>query len=263
MTKSQNRTRTGTIVALDIGTSKVCCLIARVERPPVENGNRVIVQPRIIGSGLQVSAGLKNGVIIDVEVAETAIRKAVHAAEQMAGDRIMSVTVNLNGGKPLSKTIGVDVDIGGLQIDDADLQRVFQRTVSLNANGNGNSHAQLDSNNRPGRELIHSIPAGYAVDGNNGIRDPRGMFGERLSVNMHMITAANGVIQTLRSVIEETHLEIEDFVIAPYASGLSTLVEDETDLGVTVIDMGAGTTSIAVFSDGDAVFTDIVWIQHH
>jgi cell division protein FtsA len=258
VTKSQNRTRTGTIVALDIGTSKVCCLIARVERPPVENGNRVIVQPRIIGCGLQVSAGLKNGVIIDVEVAETAIRNAVHAAEQMAGDRIMSVTVNLNGGKPLSKTIGVDVDIGGLQIDDADLQRVFQRTVSLNANGNGNSHAQLDSNNSPGRELIHSIPAGYAVDGNNGIRDPRGMFGERLSVNMHMITAANGVIRTLRSVIEETHLEIEDFVIAPYASGLSTLVEDETDLGVTVIDMGAGTTSIAVFSDGDAVFTDIV-----
>ena len=266
MTKSLNRARTGTIVALDIGTSKVCCLIARVERPPVENGTKVIVQPRIIGSGLQVSAGLKNGVIIDVEVAETAIRKAVFAAEQMAGDNIRTtVTVNLNGGRPLSKTIGVDVDIGGLQIDDADLQRVFQRTVSLNANGNGNGQAHSHSNtlkekvdNSPGRELIHSIPVGYAVDGNNGIRDPRGMFGERLSVNMHMITAANGVVRTLRSVIEESHLEVDDFVIAPYASGLSTLVEDETDLGVTVIDMGAGTTSIAVFSDGDAVFTDIV-----
>ncbi|MAQ56146.1 MAG: cell division protein FtsA [Rhodospirillales bacterium] len=262
MTKSQNRARTGTIVALDIGTSKVCCLIARVERPPVENGTRIIVQPRIIGSGLQVSAGLKNGVIIDVEVAETAIRKAVSAAEQMAGDHIRSVTVNLNGGKPLSKTIGVDVDIGGLKIDDSDLQRVFQRTVSLNTNGNGNgqthSHSSTQAVKGPGRELIHSIPVGYAVDGNNGIRDPRGMFGERLSVNMHMITAANGVIKTLRSVIEETHLEIDDFVIAPYASGLSTLVEDETDLGVTVIDMGAGTTSIAVFSDGDTVFTDII-----
>tara|TARA_B100000530_G_scaffold335312_1_gene287099 strand:+ start:2115 stop:3452 length:1338 start_codon:yes stop_codon:yes gene_type:complete len=262
VTKSQNRARTGTIVALDIGTSKVCCLIARVERPPVENGTRIIVQPRIIGSGLQVSAGLKNGVIIDVEVAETAIRKAVSAAEQMAGDHIRSVTVNLNGGKPLSKTIGVDVDIGGLKIDDSDLQRVFQRTVSLNTNGNGNgqtnSHSSTQAVKDPGRELIHSIPVGYAVDGNNGIRDPRGMFGERLSVNMHMITAANGVIKTLRSVIEETHLEIDDFVIAPYASGLSTLVEDETDLGVTVIDMGAGTTSIAVFSDGDTVFTDII-----
>ena len=267
MTKRLNRPRTGTIVALDIGTSKVCCLIARVDRPAMENGGTGIGQPRIVGSGLQVSAGLKNGVIVDVDIAETAIRKAVFAAEQMAGDNIRSVTVNLNGGKPASQTVGVDVDIGGLQIDDADLQRVFQRTLSIGINGNGhangnsgghsNGHRERNGN-RSDRELIHSIPVAYAVDGNRGIRDPRGMFGERLSVNMHLVTAANGVIRTLRNVVDRCHLEIDDFVIAPYASGLSTLVEDETDLGVTVIDMGAGTTSIAVFSDGDAVFTDIV-----
>lgn len=267
MTKRLNRPRTGTIVALDIGTSKVCCLIARVDRPAIENGSNVVAQPRIVGSGLQVSAGLKNGVIIDVDVAETAIRKAVFAAEQMAGDNIRSVTVNLSGGKPTSRTIGVDVDIGGLQIDDGDLQRVFQQTLSMDVNGsaNGNGAANGHSNghrerngNRSERELIHSIPVAYTVDGNRGIRDPRGMFGDCLSVNMHMITAANGVIRTLRNVIDQCHLEIDDFVLSPYASGLSTLVEDETDLGVTVIDMGAGTTNIAVFSDGDAVFTDIV-----
>ena len=112
MTKRLNRPRTGTIVALDIGTSKVCCLIARVDRPAIENGSNVVAQPRIVGSGLQVSAGLKNGVIVDVDVAETAIRKAVFAAEQMAGDNIRSVTVNLSGGKPTSRTIGIDVDIG-------------------------------------------------------------------------------------------------------------------------------------------------------
>ncbi|MCZ6840199.1 MAG: cell division protein FtsA [Alphaproteobacteria bacterium] len=267
MTKRLSKLRTGTIVALDIGTSKVCCLIARVDRPAIENGGNVVAQPRIVGTGLQVSAGLKNGVIVDVDVAETAIRKAVFAAEQMAGDNIRSVTVNLNGGHPASRTVGVDVDIGGLQIDDADLQRVFQQTLAIGTIGNGgdNGHAGGHTNGhreRNGhhskRELIHSIPVAYTVDGNRGIRDPRGMFGDRLSVNMHLVTAANGVIRTLRNVVEQCHLQIDDFIIAPYASGLSTLVEDETDLGVTVIDMGAGTTSIAVFSDGDAVYTDIV-----
>ncbi len=143
MTKRLSKLRTGTIVALDIGTSKVCCLIARVDRPAIENGGNVVAQPRIVGTGLQVSAGLKNGVIVDVDVAETAIRKAVFAAEQMAGDTIRSVTVNLTGGHPASRTVGVDVDIGGLQIDDADLQRVFQQTLAISTNGNGgdNGHA--------------------------------------------------------------------------------------------------------------------------
>lgn len=84
------------------------------------------------------------------------------------------------------------------------------------------------------------------------------MYGEQLSVSMHLITALNGVVRTLQNVVEQCHLEIDDFVIGPYASGLSTLVQDETDLGVTVIDMGAGTTSIAVFTDGEMVFTDII-----
>lgn len=275
MTKRLTKPRTGTIVALDIGTSKVCCLIARVDRPALESSGNGLAQPRIVGTGLQVSAGLKNGVIVDVEVAETAIRKAVFAAEQMAGDTIRSVTVNLNGGQPVSKTVGVDIDIGGTQIDDADLHRAFQQTLAMGANGTGggngasngasNGHTNGHTNGHGGqnghrveRELIHSIPVAYTVDGNRGIRDPRGIFGDHLSVNMHMVSAGSGVIRTLRNVVDRCHLQIDDFVIAPYASGLSTLVEDETDLGVTVIDMGAGTTSIAVYSDGDAVFTDIV-----
>jgi cell division protein FtsA len=267
VTKRLTKPRTGTIVALDIGTSKVCCLIARVDRPAIESSGNVVAQPRIVGTGLQVSAGLKNGVIVDVDVAETAIRKAVFAAEQMAGDTIRSVTVNLNGGHPVSKTVGVDVNIGGTQIDDADLHRAFQQTLAVGAtgisggNGTSNGHANghgAHNGNRVERELIHSIPVAYTVDGNRGIRDPRGIFGEHLSVNMHQVSAGSGVIRTLRNVVDRCHLEIDDFVIAPYASGLSTLVEDETDLGVTVIDMGAGTTSIAVYSDGDAVYTNIV-----
>ena len=263
MTKSSNRPRTGTFVALDVGTSKVCCLIAQVDRPAVENGSNINVQPRVVGSGLQLNAGLKNGVIVDMDVAETAIRKAVFSAEQMAGDNIQSVTVNINGGKPLSSTIGIDVEIGGLQIDDADLQQAFQKSLSLGENGvtPNNNHSTVNrekNNQRSDRQLIHSIPIAYKIDGNRGIRDPRGMYGERLSVSMHLITALNGVIRTLQNVVEQCHLEVDDFVIGPYASGLSTLVQDETDLGVTVIDMGAGTTSIAVFTDGEMVFSDII-----
>ena len=263
MTKSSNRPRTGTFVALDVGTSKVCCLIAQVDRPAVENGSNINVQPRVVGSGLELNAGLKNGVIVDMDVAETAIRKAVFSAEQMAGDNIQSVTVNINGGKPLSSTIGIDVEIGGLQIDDADLQQAFQKSLSLGENGvtPNNNHSTVNrekNNQRSDRQLIHSIPIAYKIDGNRGIRDPRGMYGERLSVSMHLITALNGVIRTLQNVVEQCHLEVDDFVIGPYASGLSTLVQDEIDLGVTVIDMGAGTTSIAVFTDGEMVFSDII-----
>ncbi len=271
MTKRLTKPRTGTIVALDIGTSKVCCLIARVDRPALESSRNMVAQPRIVGTGLQVSAGLKKGLIVDVDMAETAIRKAVFAAEQMAGDTIKSVTVNLNGGQPISKTVGVNVNIGGTQIDDTDLHRAFQQTLAIDTNGNGadsdhtnghsNGHANghgAQNGHRVERELIHSIPVAYTVDGNRGIRDPRGIFGDYLSVNMHLVSVGSGVIRTLRNVVDRCHLQIDDFVIAPYASGLSTLVEDETDLGVTVIDMGAGTTSIAVYSNGDAVFTDIV-----
>ena len=108
------------------------------------------------------------------------------------------------------------------------------------------------------RELIHSIPVGYTIDGNRGIRDPRGMFGDRLGASMHVVTAASGAVRNLSTVVERAHLDIDQLVVSPYASGLATLVEDEIDLGVTLIDMGGGTTSLAVFFDGAVVHTDTV-----
>ncbi len=110
----------------------------------------------------------------------------------------------------------------------------------------------------PSVGLIHSIPVGYSIDGSKGIRDPRGMFGERLGVDMHVITAAAGAVRNLTNCVAKCHLDIKALVVSPFASGLSTLVDDEMDLGVTVIDMGAGTTSLAVFFDGHVVYTDSV-----
>ena len=106
------------------------------------------------------------------------------------------------------------------------------------------------------RRLIHSIPVSYSIDGSKGIRDPRGMFAEKLGVDMHVVTAAAGAVKNLTTCVARCHLEPRAIVVSPYAAGLASLVDDEMDLGVTVIDMGAGTTSLAVFFDGHVVYTD-------
>jgi cell division protein FtsA len=108
------------------------------------------------------------------------------------------------------------------------------------------------------RQVIHSVPVGFSVDDSRGIRDPRGMLGERLGVNMHVVTASGASVRNLSSAIGRSHLEIEALVVSPYAAGLSCLVEDEIGLGVTVIDMGGGTTTIGVFFDGNLIFADYV-----
>ena len=277
MAKRPHKPRTGLIAALDIGSGKVCCMVARVDRPADEGGRQAPVA-RVVGVGHQVSGGVKTGIVTDMDAAEAAIRQAVHAAEQMAGETIQTVTVNLSGGKPRSETVTVDVDVGGHEVGDVDLRRVIDKVVLPRRNGRAGSNghaasgqatnchtangATVNGSNGAGRhgerELIHTIPIAYSIDGNRGIRDPRGMFGETLGVNMHLITAAAGTVQTLRTLIERCHLDVEEFVVSPYAAGLAALVEDETDLGVTVLDMGAGTTDIGVFYDGRLIFADTI-----
>jgi cell division protein FtsA len=156
------------------------------------------------------------------------------------------VVVNLSGGYPASQTVGVEVAIAGHEVGDADLRRVLEHGRAIDVG--------------PDRQVVHSIPVGYTIDGNRGIRDPRGMYGDRLGVTMHIVTAAAGAARNIATCVNRCHLEVSALVVSPYASGLATLVEDEKDLGVTVIDMGGGTTGIAVFFDGQVVFTDTIAI---
>jgi len=228
--------RNGLVAALDVGSTKVCCLIART------GGDQ---GPRIVGIGHQVSKGLRNGTIVDLDQAETSIRATVEAAEQMAGENIHEVVVNLSGGKPKSRLVAYEVAIGGHEIGDGDIRRILDP-------------ANLAQEKPEERELLHRIPMGYGVDGNRGIADPRGMYGERLSVNMHVVTALRGPLRNLESVIRRCHLGVEGVVVAPYAAALGCLSEEEKALGVTCIDMGGGTTSVAVFFDGELVHTDVV-----
>ena len=113
------------------------------------------------------------------------------------------------------------------------------------------------------RQIIHSVPVGFSVDDSRGIRDPRGMLGERLGVNMHVVTASAASVRNHTAAVGRSHLEIDALVVSPYASGLACLVEDEIGLGVTVIDMGGGTTTIGVFFDGNLIFADYVPGRRH
>ena len=223
------------IAALDVGSSKICCFVANVN---AEGGIRVV------GFAQQASAGVRNGCLVDMEAAQKAILTVVSAAEEMANERIDKIFVNLSGGKLQSKIHEIEVAIDGHEIADTDIRKAREK------------HFQIEK--LEDSDLIHSLPVGYWVDGNRGIRDPRGMFGDLLGASFHHIKSSPGPIRNLKNCIAKCHLEINKVVVSPYASGLSCLVDDEKDLGVTLLDMGGGTTTIAVFFDGQVIFSESI-----
>lgn len=233
--KTKRAMRGETIAALDIGTTKICCFVARIE----DRGSI-----HIRGIGHQISRGVRAGSIVDMDAAEAAIAHAVHAAEQMAGETIRDVVVNISGGQPASHTMDVEVAIADGEVDDGDVRRALGQSRQVQTT--------------PDMEILHAIPVGYAIDGTRGIRDPRGMFGDRLGVQLHIVTANAGPVRNLATCVARCHLGVDSLVVSSYASGLACLVEDEMDLGCTLIDMGGGTTTIAVFVDGHVVWTDCV-----
>ncbi|HTT78848.1 MAG TPA: cell division protein FtsA [Stellaceae bacterium] len=227
------RPRGSTIAALDIGTTKVCCFIARVE-----------AEPRVLGIGHQLAKGVRGGTVIDLEAAGESIRAAVHAAEQMARETIGRAVVNLSGGYAASRIVKAEIELGRREIADGDLRQVLERGYRLRDGAD--------------RQVVHSIPVGFSIDDSRGILDPRGMVGERLGVNMHIVTAATAGVRNHSAAIGRAHLEAEALVVSPYAAGLACLVGDEMNLGVTLIDMGGGTTSIGVFFGGNLIYADAV-----
>lgn len=228
------------IAALDIGTSKVCCLIAKV----TEDG-----EMQVVGIGHHASQGLKSGNIIDLKAAEHAIGQAILAAERMAGSHLknqplQSITVNVPGTHTLSHHVSVDVKIQGHSVTEKDIQTAM-------AQGRGVEVAGQD-------HLIHNIPSEFKLDRTTGIHDPVGMNGEMLNARLSLITALTPALNNINTVVGKNHLDIEHYCAAPYAAGLSTLVDDEKDLGCTVIDMGGGTTNIGVFLGGKIIFSSAV-----
>lgn len=229
------KARTGLIAALDIGTTKVCCLIAHA------HGDGAI---RIVGIGHHASRGLRGGAVVDMDAAQNTILTSISAAEELAGDRIRDVIINVSGGNLASQTYSVETPVSGREINDFDLRQLLTLGKEIDQPAD--------------RNLLHCIPTGYKIDATRGIRDPRGMYADMLGVDMHIVSARAGALRNVATCVERCHLDIEAIVAAPYASGLACLVEDEIDLGVTIVDMGGGTTTIAVFYDGEVVHIDSI-----
>ncbi len=229
------RPRTGLVAALDVGSSKICCFIAQTEAD-----GRI----RVIGAAHQASAGIRNGCVVDMQAAQRAVVETVGVAEERAGEQVQRVVVNLSAGEFRSSMCRIEVALDGHQIGDADLRRMRRQS--------------LECLQPEDRAVLHCKPVGYDIDGYRGVRDPRGMFGELLGARYHQVTAAAATVRNLHNCIAHCHLELEDVVVSSYASGLACLVEDEREIGVTLLDMGGGTTTIASFVGGEMVFADSV-----
>jgi cell division protein FtsA len=232
--------RSAVVAALDVGSSKVVCLIARL-RP---HGPQQVLTRRshaieIIGFGHTVARGMKAGGVVNLALAEEAIRQAVDSAEHMASVEIESVVLSLSAGRLSSELFAADIEIVGSAVSEGDIARVLA----------AGSHHSL----RDGRAVLHSLPVGYSIDGVNGIRDPRGMLGSRFGVDMHVATAEVAAARNLMLAVERCHLDVEAMVASPYVAGLAVLADDEADLGSAVVDMGAGTTTMASFAGGRLV----------
>ncbi len=235
MTRALLRPPTGLVAILDIGSTKMACIIARI------GGDR---KPRLLGFGHQASAGVRKGVITDMEAATAAISAVVQEAETMADERIDSVFVGMAGGGALSCLGHAETSIGGRAVVEQDLQRVLQLA---------RSQAPL-----AGRRVLHMLPLGYSVDDARGVDEPRGLFGEKLGVAMHIVSADEGPARSVEASAARAHLEVDGLVAAGYAAGLGVLTPDEAELGATVVDIGGGAASFAIFRGEKPIFVDSI-----
>lgn len=222
------------IAALDVGSSKVACLIAHIDATS---------KISVLGVGNRAcDGGICGGAVVDMEATEKAIRAAVDQAEKMAGQTVSDVVLAVSGGEPKSQVIEVSVEIAGHAVSETDLQNALEQ-----------AKGEIDAD---AGEIIHAFPAAFAVDGNFGVKAPVGMYGKRLTVALLVVTASPGPLQNLQACVRRAHLNVTDMVLAPFAAGLATLVDDEMKMGAACIDMGAGATGISIFAQGALVHAE-------
>ncbi len=225
------------IATLDVGTSKICALVGEIE----ENGTL-----DVLGVGLSPSVGIRKGVVIDIERNAQAIRLALKRAEQMAGMGIDEVWVGVAGAHIASQNSHGMVAVTGekKEIKESDIKRVIEASQIISL--------------PPSREILHVLPREFVVDGNSGIKDPEGMSGVRLEVHSHIVTASATSLENLIKGVERSGLFARGIILDLLAVSDAVLTPDEKDLGVVLVDMGGGTTDIAIFKDGGLVFTKIL-----
>jgi len=226
--------RSEIVVALDIGTTKVCTLVGEVSGED---------QIEILGVGMAPSTGMRKGVVIDIPSTVAAIRDSVGAAERMAGVHIATAYVGITGEhlQSLNRRGGINV---AQEISDEHVQqaRLAARQLPL----------------PPDREILHNIARQYIVDGQEGVRHPVGMSATRLDVEAHLMTAATSFVENVVKCVQKARLEIEEIVAEPLATGLAVLTDAERQLGVALADIGGGTTDVALFVDGAITHTGVI-----
>ncbi len=224
-----------TITAIDVGSSKITTVISSVE------DNQT---PSVIGVCSYPSKGIKKGVVVNIDDATNAISESVMAAERMAGVTVSDVYVSINGELVTSLNNKGVVAVASAEITVDDTYRAIENARTLS----------LPDNLNP----IHIIPREFVVDNQGGIRYPIGMSGSRLEVETHIITAPNSYWQNLKKCVEQLGLNVFDVVFTGWASSLSVLTDTEKELGVTLLDIGAGTTSISIFEEGSVIYSGTI-----
>ncbi|PTQ11481.1 cell division protein FtsA [Sphingomonas oleivorans] len=217
----------GLITALDIGSSKISALIAR----PTESG-----ELHVLGTGQRESKGVQRGYVADMERTEVAIREAVEQAERIAGTNIEHVWVGFSAGGLVSNVASVEVDLGGHRIEQTDIDDLLA--------------AGRNSIDPEGRMVLHAQPTLYTLDGLQGVKTPLGLHADQLRVDIHVIAAEPSPVRNLDLCVRSAHLAVKSIVAAPIATGLACLSEEERELGVALVEMGAGVTNVSLFAGG-------------
>lgn len=213
--------------AVNVGSFRISAMIMG----ETETGDLVV-----LGSGHRASNGVKRGYVTDMRAATYAIRDAVERAEKNAGTSIQSVWIACAGAGLKSDVASVEIEIGGRRIEEEDIELLLLEARDMI---------------RPdGRSVLHAIPAHYTLDGAHGVANPRGLHAERLGVDIHVMLADGAPVRNLMEAVQNAHLEVEAVVAAPLAAGYACLTEEERDLGVALVEIGADVTNVSVFAAG-------------
>lgn len=231
------------VVGIDIGTTKVCTLVARVEGEYAHTANASL---RILGVGIEPSQGIRKGTIVDLQAASQAIARSIEKAERSSGMEVTSALVSLAGSHVSSVNSRGVVGIAGRVIDQEDVARALDAAQAVAIPHN--------------REIIHVVQRGFVVDGQDGIRMPVGMHGYRLEVEAHIITAAAATVENIRQSVQASGVAVSQFVLNPLASAEVVLSETERQMGAVVCDIGGGTTDMAIYIDGDVWHTMVLGV---
>lgn len=225
--------RRNTIAILDIGSTKIFCLIAKISH---------LSELELLGEGRHASIGIKTGIVADLKSAMDSIIRTIEVAEKDAEVRIDKVYVSISSNNLLSHLVNIETNVIGHEINSKDINKTMFQA--------------LDRYKEQDVEVVHSFVVDYILDGNRGIISPLGMYGNVLGSSFHIISAPTNIIANLSNCLSKCQLEVESYIASSYAAGIACLTDDEMKYGVTLIDFGGGCTSMSIFTNGQLIHTD-------